>query len=127
MSHETYFMPLETRNISTKIKQMKNKKYYLIVSYMCGIFIALFIYWLYKEGKTTEKLLLENGVETKGVIVGKYRRKRGIEYKFNFSSEGNIYTGWFKNKNKFYVNDSIQILYYKGNPERYYKVLLTSP
>lgn len=120
-------MPIETRNISTKIKQMKNKKYYLIVSYMCGIFIALFIYWLYKEGKTTEKLLLENGVETKGVIVGKYRRKRGIEYKFNFSSEGNIYTGWFKNKNKFYVNDSIQILYYKGNPERYYKVLLTSP
>lgn len=73
--------------------------------------------WAYKSNKHDLNLLKTKGAKVKGVVVKVVNRKRGIDFKYQFSVNRRTYESWEKTYRTINLGDSIEIIYYQNDPE----------
>lgn len=77
--------------------------------------IVVFV-WAYHTNKNNQLFLTEQGKYTMGVITDVVNRKRGLDFKYQFIIQNNVFTSWEKTYYNVNKGDSIKILYYPSDP-----------
>ena len=92
------------------------KRSSIIISYISGGVLIVFLFWAYKTNKNEQILLRENGIITTGVIIKLVDRKRWLDFMYQFKVNDKIYKSWEKTYKTVGLGDTIEVKYYSNNP-----------
>lgn len=91
-----------------------NKK--LILSYLLGITLIIFLIYSYRASKRDNEILLKYGKKANAVVVDIKKKKRGIDLKYKYFINNKYYEVWDKVYKEYSEGDTITIIYYPNDP-----------